>query len=113
MSASVSESRINENSHFVEAMLMTPKMTTTTEVSMSAFRGRPRRGCTLAKNFEAGRPPSRANAKIIRLLVVMTEIVAKARHTSGNMRRQMAPAVFLVALSKIWSNGPAPDLMTC
>lgn len=75
---------------------------TTTEVRMRAFSGSPSLGCTRAKNLEAGRPPSleklavflfrrsrreayRANAKIMRLLVVMTLNVAKIRHTNGSL----------------------------
>jgi hypothetical protein len=75
----------------------------------------------------------RANAKIIRLLVVMTLNVAKIRHTSGsldfklsdfprassklmmdktNMRRQIPPAMLFVACIKICSKGPAAELMT-
>lgn len=67
-------------------MLMTPKMTTTNDVRNSALSGRPSCGWTLAKKDDAGRPPSRAKAKIIRLLVVMTEMVAKARQTRGRLR---------------------------
>jgi hypothetical protein len=71
--------------YFVDAMLMTPKTTTTHEVRTRALSGRPSCGWTLAKKREAGRPPSRAKAKIMRLLVVMTEMVAKARQTRGRL----------------------------
>lgn len=68
-----------------------------------------------------------ANANIIRLLVVMTLRVAKARQTRGSLyiyqpdsstrkvsyiSRQIAPAVFFVACRKICNSGPALELMT-
>lgn len=72
-------------------------------VNRSPFNGRPSLGWTLAKNLDAGRPPSLClsawfqrrviksketnleNAKIIRLLVVMTLTVANTRHTRGSL----------------------------
>jgi len=72
-----------------------------------------------------------ANAKVIRLLVVIILVVAKRRQTRGKLRfkqeklahttprssitymiRQIAPALFLVALNKICNRGPAEELMT-
>ena len=82
---------------------MHPKIITTTDVNIRALSGSPSLGCTRAKNLDAGRPPSlynislvyrgegegraayRANAKIIRLLVVMTLSVANNKHTSGSL----------------------------
>lgn len=54
-------------------------------VRSSEFSGSPSVGCTLAKIFEAGSPPSLANAQVMRLLVVMMPVVAKRRQTSGNL----------------------------
>ncbi len=48
----------------------------------------------------------------MRLLVVMIVIVAKSKQISGNRSRQMEPAWLFVALRKIWSRGPAVELMT-
>lgn len=69
-----------------------------------------------------------AKAKIIRLLVVMMEMVAKSMQTRGNleiirnelrgflerpyMSRQMAPALLLVAFLRICRRGPAAELIT-
>lgn len=77
---------------------MQPKMTTRAVVNMSEFSGTSSLGCTLAKNLDAGSPLSRAKAHVILLDVVMIEVVAKSRHTSGNMSRHTAPARELVAL---------------
>lgn len=63
----------------VDPSKMNPKRTTIAEVRVRAFNGRPWREWTLAKKREAGRPPSRAKAKIMRLLVVMTLSVANTR----------------------------------
>src|SRR5271163_1944707 len=76
---------------------MQPKIMTSTVVRYRAFIGTSSRKLTLAKNFDAGRPPSRANAYTIRLLVVMMLVVAKSRQMSGNINRQMEPALLLVA----------------
>ncbi|KAL9580249.1 MAG: hypothetical protein Q9203_006377 [Teloschistes exilis] len=67
------------------------------------FNGSPSVGCTFAKIFEAGRPPSLANAQVIRLLVVMMAVVAKRRQTSGNLSSPW---------KKMCSKGPAGDSMT-
>lgn len=77
---------------------MHPKMTTITVVKIREFKGSPNEGWTLAKNLEAGRPPSLAKAHVIRLEVVMMDVVAKSRQTSGNMSKQTDPARELVAL---------------
>lgn len=99
-------------------------------VRYSALRGSWSVGWTLAKNLEAGRPPSRAKAYVMRLLVVIIEVVAKRRQTSGKLfdiqRRitslketcwlyinmMMEPGLLLVAWKKIWSRGPAADSIT-
>lgn len=81
----------------VDPKKMRPNKMTMTDVKIKAFRGSPNLGWTLAKKREAGKPPSRANAKIIRLPVVITLRVANTRHSKGNIRRQMAPALLLVA----------------
>lgn len=46
----------------LEPKKMHPKTTTRAVVRYRALRGRSRRGWTLAKKREAGRPPSRAKA---------------------------------------------------
>lgn len=60
-------------------------MTTKTVVKIKAFNGISSFGLTFMKNFEAGSPPSRAKAYVMRELVVMMEIVAKRRHTRGKL----------------------------
>jgi len=55
----------------LEPRKMHPKMMTRIKVNQSAFNGTSSRLSTFAKNFEAGRPRSRAKAYTIRLLVVM------------------------------------------
>lgn len=64
---------------------MQPKMTTSAVVRQSELRGKPKVGWTLAKTLDIGSPPSRAKAQVMRLLVVMILIVAKRRHTRGNL----------------------------
>ena len=64
---------------------MQPKMTTKTVVKINAFRGISSFGLTLAKNLDAGSPPSRAKAYVMRELVVMMEIVANSRQTKGKL----------------------------
>jgi len=68
---------------------MHPKMITRIVVRQSEFSGRPSFSCTLEKDLEYGTPPSRANAYVIREDVVMMEVVAKRRQTSGNMRTKI------------------------
>ena len=80
---------------------MQPKMMTSAVVRYNALRGSPKLGWTWAKNRLAGNPRSRAKAYVIRLLVVMILIVAKSTHTSGMIRRQTAPALEPVALTRI------------
>ncbi len=68
-----------------------------------------------------------AKAYVMRLEVVMMLIVAKSRHINGKLallpsvreqgyktyiRRQMEPALLLVALENICRRGPAEELMT-
>jgi hypothetical protein len=77
---------------------MQPKITTKIVVRYKALRGRSSVGWTFAKNFDAGRPPSRAKAYVIRLEVVMMLVVANKRQTSGKIKRQIAPALFPVAV---------------
>lgn len=123
---------------------------TTTTLSISALSGIFKVGWTVAKKREAGRPPSLwmicerttlsifliawttylAKAKIIRLLVVITLMMANTKHTKGNLflqcqhswfkrisfetyiKRQIAPALLLVASMRICSRGPAADVVT-
>ncbi|KAL8683454.1 MAG: hypothetical protein Q9186_000609 [Xanthomendoza sp. 1 TL-2023] len=113
-----------------EQLKIHPKMTTHPVVRYSEFNGSSSCGCTFAKTLEKGRPPSRAKAHVIRLLVVMMLVVAKRRQMRGKLfrqsvrigsdlwrggmdRRSMMDAVRLfVALKKMWSKGPASDSMT-
>lgn len=53
-----------------------PKITTKIDVKINAFNGTTSLWWILANHGEAGRPPSRANAYTIRLLVVKMEIPA-------------------------------------
>ena len=75
-----------------------PKIIVKTVVRIKALSGWPSLVCTLAKSLDAGSPPSRANAYVMRDEVVMMEVVAKRRQISGNMSRQTAPARLSVAL---------------
>ncbi|KAL9578761.1 MAG: hypothetical protein Q9212_005512 [Teloschistes hypoglaucus] len=117
-------------SYLLDPKKMHPKIMTQAFVRSSEFNGSPSVGCTFAKILEAGRPPSLANAQVIRLLVVMMAVVAKRRQTSGNLslrqyltwqhasihatnsRSMMEPVRLFVAWKKMCSKGPAGDSMT-
>jgi hypothetical protein len=85
ISSSTTEAETMALKALVEPRKMHPKMTTSAKFRYKEFRGTFSLGCTLLKKREAGRPPSLAKAKIIRLLVVMMEIVAKSMQTRGNL----------------------------
>lgn len=81
----ITTSRVEYKSHDDDPKKMQPKITTKTVVKIKAFSGISSFGLTFAKNLDAGSPASRAKAYVIRELVVMIEIVAKRRHTSGKL----------------------------
>ena len=60
-------------------------MTTKAVVKINALSGISSFALTFMKILEAGSPPSRAKAYVIRELVVMIDIVANRRHTSGKL----------------------------
>jgi hypothetical protein len=82
----------------LEPRKMHPKMIVKTVVRIKALSGCPSLVCTFAKTLEAGSPPSRAKAYVIREEVVIIDVVAKRRQIRGNIRRQTAPARLFVAL---------------
>jgi len=79
-------------------MVIIPKTTTKEAVNIKAFRGRPSFLFTFANTLENGRPRSLAKANVIRLDVVIIEVVAKSKQTSGKISRHVAPARLFVAV---------------
>lgn len=67
--------------YLVDPRKISPKRTTMTEVRIRALRGRQSRGWTLAKNREAGRPPS--------LLVISFMVLAATGVDSGLLTERM------------------------
>ena len=62
VSSATSTSKNQTEIYLEEPKKIQPKMMTKIVVRYSAFRGSPSLLCTLAKNGDAGRPPSRAKA---------------------------------------------------
>ncbi|KAL9611114.1 MAG: hypothetical protein Q9167_004218 [Letrouitia subvulpina] len=92
------------NPHLLDPKNMHPNTMTHIVVRYSALRGNLSVGWTLAKNLEAGRPPSRAKAYVIRLLVVIMEVVAKRRQTSGKLFLSLAANRILKETCQIYIN---------
>lgn len=69
--------------HLEEPRKIHPKQMTTTTVKMRAFRGNLRVGWTLAKNLEAGRPPSLCSSALVRIIYLKVILPGKSENHSA------------------------------